>query len=80
MRYPTSKVERPLLQLRGFERVRVPKGETKTVTLRLAAADLAYWDTARHGWTVEQGEVELLVGSSSAAKDLSLRKTISVTP
>jgi beta-glucosidase len=73
-------VERPQLQLRGFERVRVAKGETRTVTLRLAAADLAFWDVARRAWTVERGLVELLVGSSSARADLKLRRTITLLP
>jgi beta-glucosidase len=80
VRYPGSKVERPLKQLRGFSRVAVAPGETKTVTLRLPAADLAYWDAARHAWTVEPGKVELMVGPSSADGDLKLRRTITIAP
>ena len=38
VRYPESKVARPLKQLRGFERVTLAPGETRTVALRLAAA------------------------------------------
>ncbi|HLP09700.1 MAG TPA: glycoside hydrolase family 3 C-terminal domain-containing protein, partial [Opitutaceae bacterium] len=73
VRYPQSQVSRPLKQLRGFKRVTVAAGETTTVTLQLAAADLAYWDEARHAWTVEPGPIELLVGSSSAERDLTQR-------
>ncbi len=80
VRYPHSKVSRPLRQLRAFRRVTVPAGATTTVELPLAAADLAYWDDARHAWTVEPGPVELLVGTSSAEKDLRLRTTLEVTP
>ena len=80
VRYPHSKVSRPLRQLRAFRRVTVPAGATTTVELPLAAADLAYWDEARHAWTVEPGPVELLVGTSSAEKDLRLRTTLEVTP
>ncbi len=80
LRYPASKVERPAKQLRGFQRVSLEPGQTKTVALRLAAADLAYWDSGRHGWMVEPGPVELLVGRSSADADLTLRKTIVVVP
>ena len=79
-RYPNSKVSRPLRQLRAFRRVTVAAGATTTVELPLAAADLAYWDDARHSWTVEPGPVELLVGTSSAEKDLHLRTTLEVTP
>src|SRR5512139_2158985 len=76
VRYPDSKVERPLKQLRGFQRVSLAPGETRAVTLRLAASDLAYWDAGRHAWTVEAGRVELLVGPSSADADLKLRQVV----
>ena len=80
VRYPESKVERPLKQLRGFERVTLAPGETRTVALRLAAEDLAYWSPERHAWVTEPGRVELMVGSSSADADLRLRRMLSVAP
>jgi beta-glucosidase len=80
VRYPESKVERPLKQLRGFARITLAPAETKTVALRLAAADLAYWDVARRAWVVEAGRVELMVGRSSADADLRLRRTVAVAP
>jgi beta-glucosidase len=80
VRYPESKVERPLKQLRGFQRTTLAPGETRTATIRLAAADLAYWDVARHAWTVEPGRVELMVGPSSADADLNLRRAVTVSP
>ncbi len=80
VRYPQSKVARPLKQLRGFKRTTVAAGTTAAISLPLATADLAYWDEARNAWTVEPGPVELLVGTSSADRDLTLRTTISVTP
>jgi beta-glucosidase len=78
VRYPESKVDRPLKQLRGFQRIALAPGETRTVALRLGAADLAYWDVGRHAWTVEPGRVELMVGPSSADADLKLRRTVAV--
>ena len=80
VRFPASKVERPLKQLRGFQRVTARAGETKAVTLELRTADLAYWSPEKHAWTVEPGPVELLVGNSSSEKALILRKTITVRP
>ena len=80
VRYPDSEVPRPLKQLRGFQRVTVPAGETKTVTIPLAAADLAYWSPKQHAWVVEPGRVELLVGTSSADADLKLRWSVNVSP
>jgi beta-glucosidase len=78
VRYPESRVSRPRKQLRGFQRIRLAAGETKLVTLHLAADDLSYWDPAQHKWVVEPGPVELLVGRSSADSDLTLRRTITV--
>jgi len=69
----------PAKQLRGFQRITLGPGETRTVALRLAAADLAYWDVARHAWAVAPGRVELMVGPSSADGALGLRRTVSVT-
>jgi beta-glucosidase len=78
VRFPESKVERPLKQLRSFQRVTVAPGETKTISLDLRAADLAYWSIEKHAWVLEAGPVELLVGNSSADQALKLRKTITV--
>ena len=63
--YPDSKVARPIKQLKGFRRVFIPSGETRTVKIPLKAEDLAYWNVARHAFTVESGKVKLMVGSSS---------------
>jgi beta-glucosidase len=80
VRYPQSKVERPAKQLRGFQRITVEPGQTRTARITVHAADLAYWDVASHAWTVESGPVELLVGTSSRDSDLNLRKTVIVQP
>lgn len=80
VRHQESKVERPAKALKGFSRVTVKAGETRTVELPLRGADLAYWNVAQHAWTVERGRVELMVGTSSADADLALRKTIDVAP
>ena len=61
---------------RGFRRVPLQPGETRTVTLPLDAASLAYWDTARHSFVVENEAIEILVGGSSA--DLPLKTRVEV--
>ncbi|HYP16164.1 MAG TPA: glycoside hydrolase family 3 C-terminal domain-containing protein, partial [Opitutus sp.] len=80
VRYPHSQVSRPAKQLRGFQRVRLAPGETKTVTRSLRALDLAYWSPERHAWVIEPGPVEILAGNSSADNDLKLRQTLVVEP
>jgi len=71
-----SKVERPLQDLRGYARIALKPGETRTVTFPLTASSLAYWNTNQHGWEVEADSVRIKVGASSA--DIRLTKTIVV--
>lgn len=60
-----SKVERPLKELEAFDRITLKAGETKTVTLEFPVSELAHWDTETNGWVLEQGKIEILVGSAS---------------
>jgi beta-glucosidase len=69
-----SAVARPLQELKGFRRVMLRAGETKTVTMPLKASALAYWDGK--GFAVEKDDVEIRVGGSSDA--IALRKQIKV--
>ncbi len=69
--YPDSKVERPMKQLKGFKRVFIKAGETKMVNIPLKAENLAYWNVEKHAFTVENGKVKLMIGSSSAAGPLT---------
>jgi beta-glucosidase len=71
-----SRVERARRELRDFARVSLEPGETRTVSLEVPAADLAYWDTSRSAWSVEPIAYEVGVGSSS--RDLPLRATVVV--
>jgi beta-glucosidase len=61
-----SKVYRPIKELKGFRRVALKAGETKTVGITLRAKDLAYWDAAKKQWVVEDEKVNLMLGGSSA--------------
>ena len=72
-----SNVERPNKELKGFRRITLVPGQTRTVTLPLKAQTLAYWDMARERWVVEPDQVKLMVGGSSA--DVKLEKAVAVT-
>ena len=76
VRHEHSALEHPAQELRGFQRIALAPGESKTVAMRLPAVSLAYWDTARHAFVVENGKVELRVGASSA--DERLKTTVEV--
>ncbi len=71
-----SKVERPIKELKGFQRVALKAGETKIVLFPLKAKDLAYWDAEKKQWVVEDEKVNLMVGGSSA--DVKVQQTIGV--
>jgi len=71
-----SAVSRPHQELEGFARVSLDPGQTKTVTIELKAAQLAYWDLETHAFRVESEPVRLLIGDSSA--NLPLNTTIQV--
>ena len=71
--YPDSKVEHPKRQLKAFERVNIPAGQTKEVILEVAKSDLTYWDEARHAFIPETGRIKFEIGASSA----DIRKEVS---
>jgi beta-glucosidase len=60
-----SAVERPKLELKGFERVHIESGAEKNVVFELKPHDLAYWDQASHAWRIEKEQVRVLAGGSS---------------
>jgi beta-glucosidase len=76
VRHLKSKVERPREELKGFQRVSIQPNETRTVTIPLKAADLAYWDEKLGKFVVETEPVSLMVGDSSA--DSKLNTTVTV--
>jgi beta-glucosidase len=62
---PSAPVDRPLHELKGFERVELGPGESKTVTFQVDRRALSYYSTASHSWTAQPGRFEVLVGASS---------------
>ncbi|WP_106236436.1 glycoside hydrolase family 3 protein [Nonomuraea fuscirosea] len=68
-----SRVKQPLRRLRGFEKVRLEPGESRTVTLRLPVAELAFWDVTRSRFVVEHAPHQLMVGRSATDLRLSAR-------
>jgi beta-glucosidase len=71
-----SIVRRPVEALQGFQRLSLERGEKKSVSFTLPAEKLAYWDETSHGFVVEPGVFELMVGASSS--DLRLKTQITV--
>jgi beta-glucosidase len=64
-----SSATRPVKELKGFAKVFLEPGETKTVTLEITPDLLAFYD-ADMRFVVEPGEFEIMVGNSSRSSDL----------
>jgi beta-glucosidase len=66
-----SSVEREMKALKGFQRVALNPGESKTITIRLNHDAFTFYHPDQKKWIVEPGEFEILVGSSS--RDIRLK-------
>ena len=70
----TSRVDRPLRQLKGFARVALQPGETKPVELRVPLDKLKWYDPAYRRWRLEDTEYTVYTGTSEALADLQATK------
>jgi beta-glucosidase len=73
---PDAKIFRPVKELKGFVKVQLEAGESKTVTIPLDDKAFRYWNVVTDRWEVEGGSYQLLVGASSA--DIRLTAAITV--
>ena len=51
--------------LKGFSRVHIPAGTSRTVMIPLKAEDLKYWSVELHKFVLEKGSVRLMIGAAS---------------
>jgi beta-glucosidase len=73
-----ASVPRPPRELKGFAKVELAPGETRTIEMTLHGRDLAFFDEASRSWRVEPGAFQVQVGSSS--RDLRLQRRFMVRP
>ena len=66
--------ERPVRELKGFQKVYLQPGESKTLTFALTEEDFAYFNADFHRWTTPEGEYTIAVGNSS--RNLPLVKSV----
>lgn len=69
-------VVRPVKELKGFEKVYLKPGETKTISVKLDQEAFRFYDLFTHDFVVEPGSFTVSVGSSSA--DIRLTTTLVV--
>jgi beta-glucosidase len=65
-----SSVVRPLRELKGFTRIKLEPGETKTVEFGITPKNLEFYDVSKGEYIVEPGTFTVYVGSSSRLQDL----------
>ena len=58
-------VLRPVKELKGFKKVLLNPGETKTVTFTITYDDLKFWNDKSHSWTAEPGRFKAYICSSA---------------
>ncbi|HEY2075503.1 MAG TPA: glycoside hydrolase family 3 C-terminal domain-containing protein [Streptosporangiaceae bacterium] len=63
----------PPRQLKGFQKVTLQPGQSRTVQFSLTGHDLSYWNDAANGWVVPDGHFGVYVGDSSAPANLPLQ-------
>jgi beta-glucosidase len=71
-----SRLIRPPKELKGFAKIELQPGETKTVAIALDFRAFAYYNPAYKQWITEDGEFDILIGSSSA--DIHCTETVTL--
>jgi len=72
-----STMVRPVKELKGFAKLSLKPGETKTAEIKLSRRAFAYYHPVHKDWVVDDGKFELLIGASSA--DIRARVEVTVT-
>lgn len=60
-----SSVPRPIKELKGFDKVSLNPGETKTVSFTVDSSALSFFDAGKHAWIAEPGDFEAIIAASS---------------
>ena len=76
VRAPQGPAYRPEKELKGFGKVFLEPGESKTVTVQLDSRAFAYYNPLIHDWYVASGSYRVLVGASS--RDIRLEAPVEV--
>ena len=70
-----ASVSRPILELKGFQKVYLEAGETKEISIEVPVKELRFLDE-KMNWIIEKGTYRIMVGNSS--KNLPLKQNIEV--
>lgn len=73
---PECSVQRPVKELKGFEKVALQPGESQRVTIKLTKRALQYYDIKNKGWKADPGTFTIQIGASS--RDIRLQKNFTL--
>ena len=73
-RYGTA--SRPVRELKGFQRVTLAAGESRTLSFQIGPDERRYWNAAVHDWVIDASTFDMWVGGDSTA---ALTTTIEIT-
>jgi len=59
-----ASVERPIKELKGFDKVFLLPGETQQISIELTKRDLSFWDIKTNNWLAEPGDFEVQLGTA----------------
>jgi beta-glucosidase len=80
VRDPQSSLVRPPKELKGFAKVALQPGETRTVTIPLDARAFSFYHPAYRRWITEDGDFDILIGASSADIRFTMTVTLQSSP
>jgi beta-glucosidase len=69
-------INRPIKELKGFQKVFLQPNESQTVTLKLDQRSFAYFNESVEKWDALPGKYNILIGSSSQTSDLKLQGVV----
>ncbi len=67
-------IEKAPKELKGFDKVELKAGESKTVKITIGKNDFAYFDEDTKDWKVDSGKYQIIIGASS--RDIKLTQTV----
>jgi beta-glucosidase len=70
-------IDKPVRELKGFAKVALLPGETKTVSFPIHPRDLAYFDVPGRQWKADAGQYEIEIGTSS--RDIQQKSPLRLT-
>lgn len=69
-------VPRPTRELKGFEKVSIPKSKSARLTVKIPMESFAHWSLDSHEWVIDEGDYKIQVGASASDIKLEYQVTI----